>query len=234
MGKIVKFPGGKSDKRPPSNENDSNENLRKQVKELANIIKSKSLLKMAEIKAMPSDFLLEITKEEKLTQLQDAFEISSGTKMSADNRYFSEFLVIRRYILAYIIQLAANNINRADTKTVNNIKEILENLKNIALYNDWDWVSFNELEYDLFMSIANLAKDSKIRFILNRSKQFYLLGVMSFNSQFWNMSDSVKLYTEVWQAIENRNADQARDIFLAFYEKNDKKIINKYEDLVDG
>jgi len=236
MGKILPFPGGQSKKsRKASRVKSTLSATINQVKEFAGLIKKKSLLKVAELQGFRSDFLLEITKEEKLKDLQTAFEQSSGKKISADSKYLAEFLVIRRYILAHVIVRASEQkpTNRGYQEGAAAIDEIIEALDSVATNNEWDWVRYNELEYELFLQLANLARDNKIKFILNRSRQTYLLSTMTLNAQYWNMEESVALYDQVWQNIRKKQGDQAKQVFLEFYEKNDKKIMHRYDDL-DG
>ena len=191
---------------------------------------AKSLNERAYEKVSIWQSLLNIVTDRELRKLQKAFEEAPQLELDDDQHFLSEFLTIRRYLLAAVIYRASHT-KKGSKSYEQTAQRIEDNLNTVALQNNWDWVSFNELEFELFSALSVLSRDKNMAIILNKAKQVYLLSTLSLSAKFWNMQEAVRFYNEIWEYVKVHRAEVARDTFLQFFEKNDQKIIYHYRNL---
>ena len=219
MAKIIQFPGKKK-----GGEKFNFEKLK---------IFAKSLNKQALNKLNTWAALKKLTSDSDLANLQEAFEQTLIGESDPSPKFMREFLKIRRYLMAAVIYKAASKGMKSSLYAQNkkSILQKLEALETIADTKDWDWVSFNELEFDFFATLAALSGEQNFVSILNEAKQTYLTSILTLNDKFWNMREAVDFYTKIWNRIESGKAVSARDILLDYYEKNDDKIIFYFKEM---
>lgn len=185
---------------------------------------------------MPVMLLIKLGTKDKLRDIKQAFESKSDTGISYHPQLLKDFLGLRRNLMAIVVTRAIKTGNKTENRkqTLQQINETLEDLSFTALHNEWDWVSFHELEFDYFFQIARLSNDSTLLFFLKRLREKYLTAALNMNRQFWEMTEAVDVYSKLLEAIEKNNEELAENILRKFFEKNDRMIMHFYEALAQN
>lgn len=205
-------------------------------RQMVNYVRDKAKERHIGWSLIPALITLRIVSAENMRAIRTAFEDGLAGERPVHPDLFADFLEMRRYFSAAIVYKAAEKWRDQSShrKASQKIDEILDEMQFLSDYQSWDWVSFHEEEFALFLEIANLSSYWAARFVLNRIRRDYLDSVLSYNKNFWNMQSAHAVYRTVVKLIRERKPAEAEGEILQFFSQNDLAIIQYYTSQVSG
>ena len=179
---------------------------------------------------IPALITMRFLAKENMRAIRSVFDGGMSGDQSASPDLLRDFLELRRYFTATLIHKASENwkISELNSKGSKIVDEILDEMQFLSDNHSWDWVSFHESEFELFLQLATNARFASAKFILNRIKRDYLDSVLGYDHNFWNMQNAIRVYRLVVRLIREKQSDHAEHEFLQFFSQNDEAIIQYY------